>query len=240
MEESSPQQVTEDNSSGVSSFQELLESGRFNPEIWNSFSDSGLIMLVCFKFEMLLTELLAQFCNDTHQDVAVYYLREYPAKIRYRFEELQNKLYPYLLTTCCKMTLGNLIHEVFYTIERGEEEDQINYGCVADHYDLGDDEKDIFEEINELRNEVAHFGADTNSTRRGRLRVIGREKQDSRHKRILHSIMLQNHHQWSCDEEGKSKPQDMRKFVLSCYKIIINGRTFQSAYVDNHAEVSIN
>ena len=177
MAESSLQQVTETNSS-VSSFQELLESGRFKPEIWNSFSDSGLIMLVCFKFEMLLTELLAQFCNDTHQDVAVYYLREYPAKIRYRFEELQNKLYPYLLTTCCKMTLGNLIHEVFYTIGRGEKEDQVKYGCVAHRYDLGNDERDIFEEINELRNEVAHFGADTNSTYTGRLKLKEEEKEE--------------------------------------------------------------
>ena len=180
MAESSLQQVTATTSS-ASSFQELLESGRFKPEIWNSFSDSGLIMLVCFKLEMLLTELLVRFCNDTHQNVVLYYLSRYPADPHtnlHTYEDLEDKQYHYLLTTCCKMTLGNLIHEVFYNSTRREKKRQKKYGRVAERYDLGDEERDIFDEINKLRNEVAHFGADTNSTCTGRLKLKEEEEEE--------------------------------------------------------------
>ena len=145
---------------------ELRET--FNRDIWDAFSDSGFIVLVCLKLEAVLTELLARFCNITSGDQVMAYMTKYSHNKSKRnvLREIAAKQYSTILKNRCKMTFGTLIYEVFDNEnpddtdgEQQSEEQQL--GTPANCFEVHISEKEKFTEINRLRSKIAHYGKDT-------------------------------------------------------------------------------
>ena len=137
--------------------------------IWQSYNDSGLVVLVCLKLEAILTEILAQFClrqeNDVGAAVIGYYMANYP-RLPWiggpsNFTMISNRRYRDILKDRLKMTLGSLIFEVFdkSTTRKSAYPDIAGY--PAKTFPLSTDDYEKFEKINNLRSRVIHYGRDT-------------------------------------------------------------------------------
>ena len=155
----------------------------FNRAIWDAFSDSGFIVLVCLKLEAVLTELLARFCNVTSGDPVMAYMTKYSHnKSKHNvLREIAARQYSTSLKNRCKMTFGNLIYEVFDNKnpddtdgEQQSEEQQL--GTPADCFGVNINEKEKFTEINRLRSKIAHYGKDTDGSKILRLGPGERER----------------------------------------------------------------
>ena len=188
-------------------------------KVLEAYSDAGYVVLVCLKLEVLLTDVLIRYCDETSEDIAMCYIKKYGKKDMQKiFSDVKEKNYSHILTMRCRMTLGNLIFEVFQNNNpddrRRRKENSKNKddslkkdGLLknpAEKYGLQSEQKDI-ERLNELRVKVVHYGDCTDRTD------------------LLNSLRA-----------------DERKEISRIYNDIIreNGLTFNAAYHDNLVAVS--
>lgn len=149
---------------------ELAVDTHFSTEIWESFNDTGLVGILCLKLETVLTELLASTCHSD-EDLIDYYHRKYHDSgtyIRHYHKAVAAKQYYGILKNRCKLTLGQLIYELF--TQAFPEEALFEWETPAFLLGLEEGEHWVFKDINKLRSKVAHFGKHTDeSTKLGRL-----------------------------------------------------------------------
>ena len=125
------------------------------------------------KLEAILTELLAQFWQN-HQyakAVMVYYLRYYGIERNNDgdFHWINARNYLYIIKNRCRMTLGDLMFEVFnyHTPRKKEYPQNAVYPARVFRWDRH--AYPLFKNINTLRSTVAHYGQNTHESTLGLL-----------------------------------------------------------------------
>ena len=114
--------------------------------------------IVCLKLEALLCELLAKFCETQDADLALHYHKKYGNENSVGlFADATQENYSKILKNRCKMTLEQLIEEVFKPTHQ-------NWGIPATHFRLSKHDNNLLDEVNKLSYKIVHYCEDTDES----------------------------------------------------------------------------